>query len=44
MGVYFSRYGSLVVVDAPDADAVKEIIVWFEDYRVLQNLTDKKLI
>ena len=44
MGVYFSRYRRLDVVDAPDADAVKEIIGWFEEYKELQDLTDKKLI
>ena len=31
MGVYFSRYGRLDVVDAPDASAVEEIIGWFEE-------------
>ena len=36
MGVYFSRYRRLDVVDAPDADAVKEITGWFEEYRESQ--------
>ena len=36
LGIYFSRYGVLDVVAAPDADAVKAIIGWFEEYRELQ--------
>ena len=36
MGVYFSRYGKLDIVDAPDQDAVAEIIRWFEEHRELQ--------
>ena len=44
LGIYFSRYGVLNVVAVPDMDAVKEIIGWFEDYRVLQDLTSERLI
>ena len=44
MGVYFSRYGVLDVVAVHDADAVKAIIGWLEDYRVLQDLTSERLI